>query len=47
MALALGVVGFSTLQLGIVGEGEASTMALAVLVLRPDRDRKDHRRQRL
>lgn len=33
MALALGTVGFSTLQLGIVGEGEASTMALAVLVL--------------
>lgn len=33
MALAVATVGFSSLQLGILGPGEESTVALAVLVL--------------
>ncbi|WP_418275402.1 GPR1/FUN34/YaaH family transporter [Isoptericola jiangsuensis] len=33
MALAMGTVGFSSLQLGVVGTAEESTVALAVLVL--------------
>lgn len=33
MALAMGTIGFSSVQLGIVGTSEESTMALAALVL--------------